>query len=78
VICIINIFAVILLFPVSILAVGTGWALNHCYQNISLVLLVGISSVWIGGWLGSIAALLLGRTVLKKQVQRMIEGKNLI
>ena len=76
VICIINFFAIILMLPCSILAVGTGWAMNHSYQNIPLVLLIGTSSVWIGTWLGSIVAVLLGRTILKKQVQRFIEGKN--
>ena len=51
--------------------------MNHCYQNIPLVLLIGTASVWVGTWLGSIVAVLLGRTILKKQVQRFIEGKTI-
>jgi len=66
VISLMNFVAVILMLPYSILALGTGWALNHSYGNILLVILVGTSSVWVGTWLGSIVAMLLGRFILKR------------
>jgi len=74
VISLMNFFAVIFMLPYSPLAFGTGWALNHSYKNMLLVLLVGTSSVWIGIFLGSIVAMLLGRFILKQFVQRLIQG----
>jgi uncharacterized membrane protein YdjX (TVP38/TMEM64 family) len=53
------------MLPIPVFNVGTGWALQRCYNDAILVLLIGTTAVATGLWIGSMLAFTLGRTVLR-------------
>jgi uncharacterized membrane protein YdjX (TVP38/TMEM64 family) len=72
------IVAVVLCVPGSLMAVGAGWAFQHAYQKTWLAMLIGSSSVWLGAWVGSNIAMLLGRFVLRDTVSKMLNENELM
>ncbi len=61
----ITLVIVVILIPYTILAVSTGYALSHTYDNKAVVMSVGTACVFFGAWSGAIIAFLLGRYIFR-------------
>ena len=65
------IIATVAFIPGTILTLGAGWAFQQAYQSTWIAVLVGSLSVWIGAEIGSCAAFLLGKFVLRDLSERL-------
>ena len=71
VLTLIYIVTTVIFIPGSLLAFGAGWVFKQTYDSLWKALLVGTTSVWLGAWLGSFLAFLLGRFVFKSLSERL-------
>jgi len=61
------ILCTVCLVPGSILTLGAGWAFQQAFNSTGIAILVGSISVFVGAWIGSILAFLLGRFVFREK-----------
>jgi len=57
--------------PGSILTLGAGYAFRLAFKNTGIAVLVGSLSVFIGAYIGSCLAFLLGRYVFRDQITKL-------
>ena len=62
--------ATIFLLPALIITLGTGVALMKAYQSLWMTLGIGSISIFVGTWLGSIAAMLIARYLFRDAAER--------
>lgn len=62
-----------LLIPGSILTVGAGWAFQQAYNSTGVALVIGTLSVFIGAWIGSVLAFLLGKYVFRAKSEEFAQ-----
>ena len=61
----IYIVATLIFLPGSLLTLGAGVALQAAFENTGLAILIGTIGVWVGAWIGSNLAMLLGRYLFR-------------
>ena len=66
--CIAYIFATVLFVPGLILTLGAGYAFGNAFDSVGWAILLGSISVFVGAWIGSLFAMLLGRYVFREKV----------
>ena len=59
------ILATVCFIPGSILTLGAGWAFQQAYQSTLTAVVIGTIAVFIGAWIGSVLAFILGRYVFR-------------
>jgi uncharacterized membrane protein YdjX (TVP38/TMEM64 family) len=57
------------LLPYTLIAIGSGYAFSHSYDNFAVTLSVGATSVFIGAWVGAIISFLIARFLLRNKVK---------
>ena len=67
----IYIVATLIFVPGSLLTLGAGVALQAALENTGLAILVGTIGVWIGAWIGSNLAMLLGRYLFRDSAAKL-------
>ena len=69
--CLIYIIATLIFIPGSLLTLGAGVALQAAFDNTWLAILVGTIGVWVGAWIGSNIAMLIGRYLFRETAAKM-------
>ena len=59
--------------PNTLLAFGSGFIFKQAYGKVWIALLLGTSAIWLGTWIGSIIAFLLGRYLFTQFSERLAE-----
>lgn len=77
-IAIIIALVVVLLLPYSIVAAASGWALQQTFNNKIVAIIVGSTAVFVGAWLGALASFLLGRYIVRDQIQSLSQKFKII
>ena len=57
--------------PGTLLALGSGWVFKQAYGSLWIAILLAAGAVWLGAWIGSCIAFLLGRFVLRRLSERL-------
>ena len=65
------IVATLIFLPGSLLTLGAGVALQAAFNNTALAVAVGTLGVWVGAWIGSNLAMLLGRYLFRSSAASM-------
>jgi uncharacterized membrane protein YdjX (TVP38/TMEM64 family) len=66
---VVTVVFVVFLLPYTLIAIGSGYAFNHSYDNFAVTLSVGTTCVFIGAWLGAIISFLIARFLLRNKVK---------
>ena len=61
------ILCTVCLVPGSILTLGAGWAFQQAYSSTGVAIVVGSLSVFVGAWIGSVLAFILGKYVFREK-----------
>ena len=79
-ICLSLIYIVATLFflPGSLLTLGAGVALQAALENTALAILVGTIGIFVGAWIGSNLAMLLGRYLFRDSAKNLAQKYRLI
>ena len=65
------IFATVVGTPGALMTIGTGFVLHAVYDSLWKSILVGTLTVYLGTWIGSSLAFLIGRYVLRDLTKRL-------
>ena len=76
--CLIYIVATLIFIPGSLLTLGAGVALQAAFENTGLAILIGTLGVWIGAWVGSNLAMLLGRYLFRDSAAKLAQKYRVI
>ena len=76
--CLIYIIATLFFIPGSLLTLGAGVALQAAFENTGLAILIGTLGVWIGAWVGSNLAMLLGRYLFRDSAAKLAQKYRVI
>jgi len=74
----IYIVATLIFLPGSLLTLGAGVALQAAFDNTALAVAVGTLGVWVGAWVGSNLAMLLGRYLFRSSAAKMAQKYRVI
>jgi len=69
---------VIALLPYSIVAAAAGWAFNQTFKKKVVAIVVGSTAVFVGAWFGALISFLLGRYLVRDQVQSLSQKFKII